>query len=164
MALAGLAAARPTESYANYDEYNTELGTDYILSQAYDPSNDFYRYYYSDYSFQQSMEDPYTGQVYSCREAPLKCYDLARVPKKLSNPTKTTSSIFVGVPATSTSTTTFQWKSPKKPSILIEWVSLKGRPLILIIFFVIFLIFIIYLRTMKAQKPQSWLLGSPESL
>lgn len=124
MALAGLAAATPTRRYEKYDEYNTGLETDYILSQAYDPSTDFYYHYYSDYSFQESMEDPFTGKVYPCREAPLKCYDLARLPKKIRNPTKTTSSIFVGVPATITSTTSFPWKSPTKPSIKIEWVSL----------------------------------------
>ena len=127
MALAGLAAATPMGRYEKYDEYTTGLGTDYILSQAYDPSNDFYRYYYSDYSFQETMEDPYTGKTYPCREEPLKCYDLARLPKKMVNPTKTTSSIFVGVLATSTSTTAFQWKSPTKPSIKIEWVSSNGK-------------------------------------
>ena len=124
MALAGLAAASPTGRYEIYNEYNTGLGTDYILSEAYDPSTDFYYHYYSDYGFQETMEDPYTGKVYPCREAPLKCYDLARLPKKMSNPTKTTSSIFVGVLATTTSTTAFQWKSPTKPLIKIEWVSL----------------------------------------
>ena len=83
---------------------------------------EFYdQYYYSDYSYQEEMQDPATGQFFDCRSNPLLCYELARVPKKMVNPTKSTSAIFAQISNT-VSPTAPHWPSPSIPSIVIEWV------------------------------------------
>ena len=104
-------------------EYDNAYDMSYINSDQYDPAQDFYINYYSDYSYQPIMKDPYTGQTFKCRDAPIQCYDLARIHKKLANPTKTTSTVFASVAVTTTST--FQWTSSRRPSIEIEWVSFR---------------------------------------
>ena len=109
----------PTWQKGYYNAYEM----DYMNSDQYDAASDFYRNYYSDYSYQQEMVDPSSGKIVQCRNFPLTCYDLARVYKKIPNPTKTTSTIFASVAVTSTST--FQWTSSRKPSIEIEWVSFR---------------------------------------
>ena len=103
--------------------YDNTYDMSYINSDNYDPATDFYANYYSDYSYQQTMKDPVSGVVFQCRHDPLKCYDLARLPKKLTNPLETTSTVFAGVAMTTTST--FQWTSSRKPSIEIGWVSFR---------------------------------------
>lgn len=106
-----------------YKGYDNAYETSYINSDQYDPAMDFYSHYYSDYSYQEQMKDPISGKIFQCRDAPLKCYDLARLPKKITNPTKTTSNVFASVAVTSTST--FQWTSSQKSSIEILWVSFR---------------------------------------
>ena len=113
--------------------YENAYELSYINSDEYDPAADFYANYYSDYSYQENMKDPITGVVFQCRYEPLKCYDLARLPKKLTtNPTKTTSTIFASVAVTTTST--FQWTSSRKPSIEISWVSYHKKHFCILVF------------------------------